>query len=454
MVRGLYFCCDFLYTATTVWFMLVLTGAVWKPKVGRRVQKMIWAAAVIVVAGLNTANNSMISVLFSKLFLMINMLLVSLAGTVVCRRRYRDVLCLIYLCWSTLALADFFFQTLVYTIREDMGLQPDILLTATVPRGIYLLLWAAVLLAAVRYMRRWGNGMQVEISRYLKRGWFLVPSLFVCTVYFQRIYRQAGLERLMYRWWLFLLGGTLLVLAGLAYIIIQRERERYWLLQQKAEMLEYDYRVIKDGNQEKEIVLHDIRKHMLAIREMAEAGQAQDIVCYLDEMEQVTQKGRNQDLVNHELLNLMLGRKFQEAEDLGITVQYELGDMGSLLLTSMEICAVFSNILDNALEANQALAEEKERWIKLECIRKGQMLVLSASNPMPEEKMRFVEGIPQTTKKDKQKHGLGMRSIRRVVDSHGGHMQIEAQKEIFQLVIWLKGFKQEMEQLEVTKTTS
>lgn len=302
-------------------------------------------------------------------------------------------------------------------------------------------MWVAVLLMSLRIVRRQGKGTWAEISRHLKIGWFLVVPLFVCTVYFQRIYKQLVSERLVYRWWMFLLGGMLLGLAALAYIVVHKERERYWLLQQKTEMLEYNYRVMIEGNQEKAILLHDIRKHGLAIREMAETGRSQDIVRYLDEMEQIPRKDRNQDLVNHELLNLILNRKLQEAEGLGITVQLRLDDMCSLSLTQTEICALFTNILDNAIESNQVLAEEKERWIKLDCARKGRILAISESNPMSEGKVRFVEGIPQTTKKDKQNHGLGMQSIKRIVESHDGHMQIDVKESTFQMVIYLEGFQ-------------
>lgn len=441
MVRVFYYCCDFLYTAAAAWFMLTLAGAVWKPKVEGRVRKIIWAVTVVVAAGINTANNYIISTLFSKTAFMVNILLASLASILTLCCKYKDAFCLIYVSWSILTLADFFLQTLTYTIQEVISCQGDALLTATVPRGIYLLLWVSVLMILVYIMRTQKKGIQVDITRYLKKGWLLIPLLFVCIIYFQRIYRQAGLEQLMYRWWLFLLGGMLLTLAGLAYIAVQRERERYWLLQQKTEMLEYNYRVMLEGNREKEILLHDIKKHRLAIREMAEVGQNQEIIRYLDEMEQVPQKVRNQDMVNHELLNLILNRKFQEAEGLGITIEYRFDDMCGLLLTQMEICALFINILDNAIEANQALAGGKERWIKLDCARQGQMLVIYASNPMPEGKMKFLEGIPQTTKKEKENHGIGMLSIQRVVASYDGHVQIDVKEGVFELVIYMEGFR-------------
>ena len=152
------------------------------------------------------------------------------------------------------------------------------------------------------------------------------------------------------------------------------------------------------------------------------------------------QKGRNRDLVNHDLLNLILNQKFQEAEDAGISLQYEMADMSGLQLKPTEICALFSNLLDNAIEANQKIAGGMERWIKLVCTRKEQILIIYISNSMEEKKIRFVGEIPETTKQDKEKHGFGMRSIRQIVNAYDGHMLIETEDKIFHFTVYLKGF--------------
>ena len=115
--------------------------------------------------------------------------------------------------------------------------------------------------------------------------------------------------------------------------------------------------------------------------------------------------------------------------------------MDGLLLSSVEIVALISNILDNAIEANQGLAEGVERWIDLKCTRKGMMLVIIASNSKTGGKLKFNGEIPRTTKKDKKaRHGLGMRSIQQVVKRYEGHMQIEAEENTFKLIVYLKGF--------------
>jgi len=401
---------------------------------------VIWAAFILMLSGLNACNNIMGCALFSNGFMMIIILLLSVVSGATYYYKYRDAFCNIFLLWVGLALVDFLLQTIAYVVLTDMRLAADIFLTTTFYRSIYLLLCTLLLCAAVRLVCRNVKEKGFVIDLYQKWKWFFVPLFFLCMVYFQRVYKLLFSEQLMQRWWLFLSGNILIILIFTGYFFIRKEKEHSRLQQLKMDMMEYDYRALQRVYEEKEILLHDIKNHMQAIREMVEAGQKQEIFVYLDEMNGMLQKGRNRDLVNHDLLNLLLNQKFQEAEAAGISLQYEMEDMGGLQLKPTEICALFSNILDNAIEANRKIAKGMKRWIKLVCSRKGQMLIIYTSNPMAEKKIRFVGEIPKTTKQDKGAHGFGMRSIRRIVNTHNGHMLVETEDGIFHFTVYLKGF--------------
>jgi len=440
MIRAFYFCCDFVYTAVRIWGTMQMMGAVTEPKWNKRKLYATWATFTIMLAGLNACNNSMGCALFSNGFMMIIILLLSLVGGAAYYFKFRDALCNTFLLWVGLALVDFLFQTIAYIFLADMELVVDIFLTVTFYRSFYLLLCTLLFWVAVRLVCRNMKGKGFVIDIYQKWKWFFVLPFFLCLVYFQRVYKLLVSEQVMRRWWLFLSGNILSIFICTGYFFIRKEKERSRLQQLKMDMMESDYRALQKVYEEKEILLHDVKKHMQTIRGMAEAGQKQEILVYLDEMNGVLQKGRNRDLVNHDLLNLILNYKFQEAEDAGISIQYEMEDMGGLQLKPTEICALFSNILDNAIEANRKIAEGLECWIKLVCTRKGQILIIYTSNPMAEKKIRFVGGIPETTKRDKGEHGFGMRSIRQIVNTYNGHMLVEAQDGIFRFTVYLKGF--------------
>ena len=67
------------------------------------------------------------------------------------------------------------------------------------------------------------------------------------------------------------------------------------------------------------------------------------------------------------------------------------------------------------------------------------MLVINMENALF-EKVQMVNGLPKTTKKEKESHGLGLLSIRRVVEQHGGWMKMEGKEGEFHTDLYLKAF--------------
>ena len=441
MVRGFYFCCEFLLTAVKVWVTLRLAGAVWEPRVDERKRRITYAFSVFLIAGISTYNNMIISVLFSKAFLLLIIFWMSWIIRYLYCCRYADSFCLGYILWMMMALVDLFIQALIYTILDFTGLQRDIFLKVSVPRAVYQLLGMALLLCVTKLMCQLVWQWRWEIEHCLRWVWLLVLPLFFCVMYFQRIYLTMFLEMLIYNWWLFLLGSVLIVVSFLAYMVILHVGESSRSLQQKMEAIESEYQAWQQAYEKIEILHHDFNKHRQFMQDLIEAGRGKEALGHLEKIDIALKSDINRNLVNHGILNLVLNRKMKEGEASGIAVQYEMCDMDGLLLSSVEIVALISNILDNAIEANQGLTEEAERWMTLACIRKGQMLVICASNSRAGCKLRFKGEIPRTSKTDREAHhGLGMRSIQQVAKRYEGHMQIEVEENAFKLTVYLKGF--------------
>ena len=441
MVRGFYFCCEFLFTAVKVWVTLRLAGAVWEPRRKKWVQHGIWVGTVLVLAGLNTYNNSIISVLYSSLVMMIWIFLLTWISSFLYYCQCKDVFCLIFFIWTMLALLDLFFQTFIYAILDSLKLQRNLFLGVTIQRSVYQLLWTVFFLWAMKPVSQWGRKNREEVLYCLKWAHFFVLPLLFCVFYFQRIYKQLVSEKMLYYWWIFLLASLLIGVSFLAYMMMQRERENSQMVQHKLEMTENEYQIIQQVYEEINILRHDFEKHKQTMQELMELGRGQEVFEYLEDIGMALRKIENKNLVSHELLNLILNRKLKEGEAAGISIQYEVCDMSGLQLKPMEIVALFSNILDNAIEANMVLENGIERWMSLSCSRKGHMLVISVFNAWVGGKLEFKGGIPKTTKEGKGKHGVGMRSIRQVAERYGGHLMIETGENIFGLTVYLKGFE-------------
>lgn len=94
-----------------------------------------------------------------------------------------------------------------------------------------------------------------------------------------------------------------------------------------------------------------------------------------------------------------------------------------------DICAIFANALDNAVEACMKELPQK-REICLESRAGKGLFVLSVKNPCS-------RGFLQTTKADRQNHGIGLQSMREIVKRYHGDVEIRREEEQFELFLYL-----------------
>ena len=105
-------------------------------------------------------------------------------------------------------------------------------------------------------------------------------------------------------------------------------------------------------------------------------------------------------------------------------VSVDIGDMGVL----------YGNLLDNAIEAAMAVEQEK-RYVHVESKFQEGRLLLSIKNSKPSGTSSY----QQTSKKDKIKHGRGIRSVRKVAEKYGGELLLKDQGEHFEAALLLNG---------------
>ena len=108
-------------------------------------------------------------------------------------------------------------------------------------------------------------------------------------------------------------------------------------------------------------------------------------------------------------------------------------------MADIEICSLFGNLLDNAIEAQLMVPKEK-RFISLKLRRHMNMLYIDISNPYLNEP-RIKNGHFQSTKEDGKEHGFGTRLIERIVARYQGEQLIETDNHIFRYRIMMKAFQ-------------
>ncbi|MDD3219054.1 MAG: GHKL domain-containing protein [Lachnospiraceae bacterium] len=99
-----------------------------------------------------------------------------------------------------------------------------------------------------------------------------------------------------------------------------------------------------------------------------------------------------------------------------------------------DICTIFGNAIDNAMESVLFENDKDKRIIHLSVSAQKNFLYIRIENCCSQS-LAMVNGLPETTKKNKSEHGFGLKSIRYTVEKYQGQLSIQEKDGWFELKI-------------------
>ncbi len=180
-------------------------------------------------------------------------------------------------------------------------------------------------------------------------------------------------------------------------------------------------------------MIHDIRNHLVTLRSFDEKGDYEGMHNYLKELNEEYLCEKSKAWTEIKVLDFLLNQKEMIAEKKGISFQIETMTLQKLALNDSEICSLFGNLLDNAIEACEKI-KDGEKWIRIVMEKKGHMLLLKVENST-EGSILKENGELKTTKKENGVHGYGLKCVQRIVDKYEGKLSYQMEKDSFQINI-------------------
>jgi len=135
-----------------------------------------------------------------------------------------------------------------------------------------------------------------------------------------------------------------------------------------------------------------------------------------------------------EVLDTILYSKSLTCNSLGIRLTCLADGTCVHFLKSSERYYLFSNILDNAIEAVENLPDSEKRIISLNVYKEDDMVHIESSNYFSGAR-NVKDGFFETTKKDSKNHGYGLRSIKMLTEEHNGTLDVNIKEDMFYLTI-------------------
>lgn len=108
---------------------------------------------------------------------------------------------------------------------------------------------------------------------------------------------------------------------------------------------------------------------------------------------------------------------------------------GKISMDERELCILVSNMVKNATEALQKI-KDGYLWIK---IREGEeFLYIEVKNSFQGEVVFDKKGMPISSKKNRENHGIGTYNIVDIAKKNGGTYQIEIEEHVFKAEVYLR----------------
>lgn len=225
-----------------------------------------------------------------------------------------------------------------------------------------------------------------------------------------------------------------IALAGLAfaffrsrlYTVIDRRIERF-----QSELIEKQVREIENMYRQVRGWRHDYRNHIQNMKIWLDGQNYEQLDRYLQELADDLNTVDTVLKTGNVMADAILNSKLSVAEKKKIKLNVKASIPEKLPMSDVELCSVLGNMLDNAVEACDALPED-ERFLRVYIGRLKGQFYLSVQNSAG--RVRKERGRYLSTKEEaagKHQHGYGLFRIDRIANKYGGYVNRQNEEGIF-----------------------
>ena len=202
------------------------------------------------------------------------------------------------------------------------------------------------------------------------------------------------------------------------YVRMSENLRKISLADQKKQLDYEHYKLLQSNYNSSRKLIHDIKHHLTVIQGMTNAD---DIHSYVTALSKQQIFDSRRKLTGNRIIDIVINQKSEECQKKNITFKFEHNQTDFSFMAETDICCVFANLLDNAVESAEKSAE---KYVDCKLYKNNQLYFIEISNSCDNrptaEKTHLI-----TSKKDKDRHGIGMMSVKDTVKKYHGDLHFE-----------------------------
>lgn len=226
--------------------------------------------------------------------------------------------------------------------------------------------------------------------------------------------------------------ANIFLISVITNMIVKNSKLKYegLIVEEKIDSRYKYYNTLKENQEKVRKLSHDINNHIMCMESM----DGEERENYKKKIYEELDYNRNRINSGSMILDIILSEKYKECKKYGINFKYDIEFNVLKDMESVDICSIFSNILDNAVEACQKV-ESGNRFITIKGKIAKNYFVLKAENSKVGEIKKDEKGNLETSKEDKTRHGLGTKIVEESVEKYGGNIEYYDEEDRFRVVI-------------------
>lgn len=200
----------------------------------------------------------------------------------------------------------------------------------------------------------------------------------------------------------------------------------------QSHLIDRHYEEIRSSYKEIRGWRHDYRNHMQVLKIYAENGELEKCRDYILQMDQDLNEADQTVRSGNVMADAIIGSKLSLAREKDIRLNTTLNIPQKLPISDTEFCALFGNLMDNAIEACEKIDAKEDRFIRIYIGIFKKQFYISVINATTGAKRitSYVSGKGAG-------HGFGLYRIDTIVKKHGGYLNRKNEPGVFATEVML-----------------
>lgn len=248
-------------------------------------------------------------------------------------------------------------------------------------------------------------------------------------LYYDQIFSYIG--------WSVLSGVSLFAVVvfvfGMDWIYVEQKKAEQYRVQAAV------HQTLEEQYSQAERLRHDLKNHVLALRGLWEEQAWKKLGDYLEKMENSAQLGTHEEAAGNRAVDVLLCQKRKMAEAKHIIWECDVQIPKRCHIDEFDLCVLFGNILDNAVEACERLQRKDQGqgvqpFIRVQAGAVKSCFLLEVTNSMDEDERKKSRTME---KENPQGYGIGLLNVGDVVREYNGVMKTEIQNGVYDISVLL-----------------